>query len=30
MDGGDSGGWVTVRLLGLLAMSDEILEVLYG
>ena len=29
MDGGDGGGWVSVSLFGLLAMSDEIFEVLY-
>lgn len=30
MDGGDVCGWVTMSLPGLLAMSNEVLEVLYG
>ena len=29
MNGGDVGGWVTVSLFGLLAMSDEVFEGLY-
>ena len=30
MDGGDVCCWITMSLSGLLAMSDEVLEVLYG